>query len=206
MSTVDGIRTMDGKKHGEVWLDVLTRRTDLLEGAPTKLRLHDFLFDFTDIGASGVGRWLRLVERFERGLAPLIGLLDLEGASVEAYIAQIGIGFEMLGHELLVEAGVSKSQIAKKSYADLVAVVADSVSTVLPFPGKDFSKRLRRTYIDTKHANRVRPDLDDALVAYLQAIQVVRAWVGIRLGVQEGRLRQALADDPRSRRIIELLG
>lgn len=205
MSAVDGIRTMDGKKHGDVWLDVLTRRTDLLVGAPTKLRLNDFLFGFSDVGVRGVGRWLRLVERFERGLSPLIGLLDLEGASIEAYIAQVGIGFEMLGHDLLEEAGASKTQIAKKSYADLVTVVADSVSAVLPFPGKDFSERLRRTYVGTKHANRVRPDLDDALVAYLQAIQVVRAWVGVRLGVQEERLRQALANDSRSRRITELL-
>ncbi len=202
----DGVRTLDGKRHGDIWLPVLTQRTGMTVGPPTKLRQNDFLFNFTDVGGKGVGRWLQLVTKFERGLSLLIGVLDLDGASLEAHIAQIGIGFEMLGYDLLVEAGISRTQASKRSYAELVAVVTAAVEDVLPFSGAGFPDLLRRTYIGVKHADRARPDVNEGLLAYLQAVQVVRAWVGSRLGVSKGRLQQALRDDARSLRIQELYG
>ena len=77
---------------------------------------------------------------------------------------------------------------------------------MLPFSGAGFPDLLRRTYIGVKHADRARPDVNEGLLAYLQAVQVVRAWVGSRLGVSKGRLQQALRDDTRSLRILELYG
>lgn len=204
MSSLDGVRTLDGKKHGDVWLSVLTPRTGITTDAPTTLRQHDFLFTFADVGAKGVGRWIDLVKKFERGLSPLIGLLDLEGASLEAHLAQVGIGFEMLGYDLLIESGISKAQATKKSYADLASAVSSVVADVLPFSGADFPDLLRRTYVGVKHADNVRPDTNETYLAYLEAIQVVRAWVGLRLGVSKAKLKKALADNPLSRQIEEL--
>ncbi|MNW64251.1 hypothetical protein D3C74_425180 [compost metagenome] len=111
----------------------------------------------------------------------------------------------MLGHDLLVESGLSKTQISKKKYADLVAAVSESVATVLPFPEGNFANALRRAYVGTKHADKVPPTSEESLLAYLQAIQVFRAWVAVRLGVPKSHLRQALASDWRTRRIQQLM-
>lgn len=204
MSTQDGIRTMDGVKHGDLWFPVITQSTGIRIEAPTKFTQRDYLFAFSDVQAKGVGRWIDLVQKFERGLSPLIGLLDLEGATLEAHLAQIGIGFEMLGYDLLIESGISKTQVTKKSYADLASVVSSAVADVLPFPAANFPDLLRRTYVGVKHADNAPPDINETYLAYLQAIQVVRAWVGRRLGVSTARLKRALAEDARSNQIQEI--
>lgn len=204
MSSQDGLRTLDGVKHGDEWFPVITHRTGISPESPTELTQRDYLFSFSDVQAKGVGRWVDLVHKFERGLSPLIGLLDLEGATLEAHLAQVGIGFEMLGYDLLIASGSSKTQATKKSYADLASVVSSAVADVLPFPAPDFPELLRRTYVGVKHADNAHPDINETYLAYLQAIQVVRAWVGRRLGVSVTRLKRALADDPRSHQIQEL--
>lgn len=204
MSSLDGLRTLDGVKHGDEWFPVITHRTGISTDSPTKLTQRDYLFSFSDVQAKGVGRWIALVQKFERGMSPLIGLLDLEGATLEAYLAQVGIGFEMLGYDLLIESGISKTQATKKSYADLASAVSSAVGDVLPFPAADFPDLLRRTYVGVKHADNARPDINETYLAYLQAIQVVRAWVGRRLGVSSARLKRALADDARSHQIQEI--
>ena len=64
-----------------------------------------FLFYFTDIGTRGITRWLRLVTSYERGLSPFVGLLDLEGATIDALVSQLGIALEAVGYQALIEAG-----------------------------------------------------------------------------------------------------
>jgi len=186
------------------WLKVITDRTGIKLSAPTQLSDRDFLFSFRDVRAKGVKEWILLAQKFERGLSPLVGLLDLQGASIEAHIAQVGIGFEMLGYDLLIESGSGVPQARKMPYVQLVSVVSSAVAELLPFDADRFDELLRRTYVGVKHADRVPPDWNETLLAYLQAIQVFRAWVGLRLGVPTDRLRQALAYDPRNSQIKEI--
>jgi hypothetical protein len=186
------------------WLPVVTDRTGIAAKAANPSKL-DYLYSFTDVGARGVARWLMLHRRFERGMAPLIGLLELEGASVDAHLAQAGIGFEMLGYEVLIEAGESRTKAKGASYVDQVRAVSSQVSDVLPFSTDDFADLLRRTYVGVKHADNVSPDWSEMLLACDQATQVFRAWVGLRLGVPEHRLRAALQNDRITRRITEAM-
>lgn len=195
MSVADPALTLDGTSHGHQWLPVLTYRTGISGEAPTKLGVLDFLFTFNDVGSRGVGRWVALSRKFARGLSPLVGLLDLEGASIEAHLAQVGIGFETLGYELIVASGVSKTRANKMSWEERVRAVTSTTSSCLPFSEADFVDLLRRNYRAVKHADKAQPDWKDMYLAYRQSIQVFRAWVAIRLGVPRTRLKPALDRD-----------
>jgi hypothetical protein len=195
MSSADPIRTLDGVAHGDQWLPVITYRTGISDEAPAKVITLDFLFAFGDVGSNGVGRWVDLSHAFERGLSPLVGLLDLKGATVEAHLAQVGIGFETLGYDLIISSGVSKSQADRKSWEDRVRAVSSVTASVLPFSEDDFVNVLRRNYKAVKHADNARPDWQEMHLAYRQSIQVFRAWVAIRLGVSKTKLKSALDRD-----------
>lgn len=203
MSTSDPLRTIDGKAHGSQWLPVITYRTGITEMA-TKLNGMDFLFSYNDVGSKGPGRWINLSDQFERGLTPLVGLLELEGASLEAHLAQVGIGFEMLGYDLLIEAGWSKTGAKAVNFAGKVRAVSSAVGDMLPFSADDFPDLIRRTYVGIKHADNVRPDFQEMHLAYRQSIQVFRAWVALRLGVPKVKLKAALERDPVSRHIRQI--
>lgn len=204
MSGADPIRTLDGAAHGDQWLPVITNRTGISTEAPSKLNALDFLFAFGDVGSIGVGRWIDFSHKFERGLSPLVGLLDLEGASLEAHLAQVGIGFETLGYDLIIASGVSKSQADKKSWEDRVRAVTSVTASVLPFYEDDFVDLLRRNYRAVKHADNARPHWQEMHLAYRQSIQVFRTWVAIRLGVPKTRLKAALDHDKVTRHIREI--
>lgn len=94
---------------------MITDLTDIMESA-TKLSRMDFLFSHGDVGSRGIGRWIELSRRLDPGLLPLVGLLELEGASLEAHLAQVGIAFEMLGCDLLLEADTSKTKAKAASF------------------------------------------------------------------------------------------
>lgn len=200
MSFADPVRTADGKAHGNQWFPVITHRTGIAPRAE-KLTRRDFLFSYGDVASRGVGRWIDLGEKFDRALAPLARLVDIEGASLEAHLAQVGIGFEMLGHDLLIEGGATKTQAKGAMFIGQVHAVSSLVADVLPFPVDEFPDLLRRTYVGVKHADRERPDGYAMQLAYWQAIQVFRAWVALRLGVAKPRLREALKYDNVTRHI-----
>lgn len=204
MSAADPVRTLDGATHGDQWLPVITYRTGISTEAAAKLNALDFLFSFGDVGSTGVGRWIDLSHKFERGLSPLVGLLDLEGASLEAHLAQVGIGFETLGYDLIIASGVSKSQADKKSWEDRVRAVTSVTASVLPFAEDDFVDLLRRNYRAVKHADNARPHWQEMHLAYRQSIQAFRTWVAIQLGVPQTRLKAALDHDKVTRNIREI--
>lgn len=203
MSGSDPVRTLDGKSHGNQWLPVVTYRTGIAE-AGTKLSGGDFLFLYADIGSGGVERWGQLSRKFERGLTPLVGLLDLEGATLEAHLAQVGIGFEMLGYDLLIEAGESKTKARDAHFVGQVRAVTSVVAGVLPFSAEGFPSLLRRTYTGVKHADKDRPDRQSMHLAYLESIQVLRAWVALRLGMPKQKLKTALERDSITRHIRDI--
>jgi hypothetical protein len=204
MSNADPLRTLDGASHGDQWLPVVTNRTGISTEAPAELSALEFLFPFGDIGSVGVGRWLDLSHKFERGLVPLVRLLDLRGASLEAHLAQVGIGFETLGYELIIASGVSKSQADNKPWEDRVRAVTSVTASVLPFSEDEFVNLLRRNYRAVKHADNARPDGPEMHLAYWQSIQVFRTWAALRLGVPRERLKIALDGDRVTRHIREI--
>jgi hypothetical protein len=201
MSHADPLRTLDGVSHGDQWLPVITYRTGISAKPPAKMNSLEFLFSFGDIGSVGVGRWLQLNQKFERGLQPLLRLLDLQGATLEAHVAQAGMGFELLGYEMLRAHGMSKRQADAKSWEERTRAISSAAAEVLPFSEDDFVARFRKTYMAVKHADRALPDLEVMHLAYREAIQVFRAWTALRLGVPKKVLRATLKRDKVTRHI-----
>lgn len=202
-SSADPLRTLDGRARADQWLPVVTYSTGIRD-TPTKLTRNDFLFHYADVGSRGVHRWLDLSTKFERALTPLVGLLGLEGASLEAHLAQVGIGFEMLGYDLLIEAGASKTKAKDAGFVGQVDAVAETVEDALPFSVAEFSDLLRRTYVSVKHADKARSDSLEMYLVYRQAIQVFRAWIARRLGVPKARLTAGLERDPVTHHIHQI--
>lgn len=194
LSLRDPYRTVDGTSHGERWMGVVTHRTGVREQS-TRVDRSDYVFHYGDIGPKGVRRWIDLVDRYGRGMNPLIGLLDIQGASLEARIAQVGIGFEMLGFDILVSSGRSRSSVKKASYLELVEAVSSSVDRAVPFDVTGFPSNLKRVYVNTKHADRSGSTPEEIRDVYLAAIQVFRAWVATKLGMRPSRLQEALKYD-----------
>ena len=200
MSVADPIRTLDGATHGDRWLPALTHRTGVSDKA-ANLGWNDFLFSFGDVGPRGVRRWLEMGRKFERGMAPLVSLLELKGAALNAHLAQVGIGFEMLGYDLMLESGMSRSRARRATFTEQVRAVSSSVADVLPFSADDFPEFLRRMYIGVKHADRVEPEWQEMYLATREAIQVFRAWVALGLGVPKDMLKMRLENDKVTREI-----
>lgn len=134
----------------------------------------------------------------------LVGLLDLEGATLEAHLAQAGIGFEMLGYDLMLESGAIARGKRYVKFADQVAAVADPVASVLPFSSIDFLDLLNRTYVGVKHPDNPPPRWQEVHLAYRQSIQVFRAWVALRLGMPKAKLKAALEHDKVTHHIREI--
>ncbi|MDR0788177.1 MAG: hypothetical protein LBG44_09985 [Gemmatimonadota bacterium] len=194
MSISDPARDLDGKAYGEQWLPVITHRTGI-EPATTKPNDPDYLFWFADVGEAGVRRWLDLSRAFEREMYTLTRLLNLKGASLEAHIAQVGIGFERLGYALLIKSGETEKKAKDASIASKIKAVSSEVSDVLPFSAEKFPKLLADAYNGVKHPNRAYPESQELLLAYRQAVQVFRAWVALRLDVPKSTLKDALRRD-----------
>lgn len=107
----------------------------------------------------------------------------------------------MLGYDLLIEGGASKTKAEGAQFVGHVRAVSSSVADVLPFSADDFPDLSRRAYVGVKHADRERPEGHDMQLAYWQAIQIFRAWLALRLGVAKTRLREALGYDNVTRHI-----
>lgn len=180
-----------------VWSEVVTHRLRLADTAPANVH---FLFDFADIGAPGVQRWLRLRSRYKRALLPLLGIIDERGLYVETRVAQTGIAIEALGFQLASDGanGTSLNSRGQITYNDAMdAILADM--PVVPVPDVEAWKdRSRRSYTGVKHADNPTPDIVTLANAYRENALVVRYWVAGRLGCAADTLRRRLDRDPLS--------
>jgi hypothetical protein len=90
------------------------------------------------------------------------------------------------------------------SWENRVRAVTGETASVLPFAEQDFVKLLKRNYRAIKHADNIQPDWLEMQLAYRQSIQVLRAWVAIRLGVPRKKLKTALSQDKVTTHIRQL--
>ncbi|WP_262849475.1 HEPN domain-containing protein [Mumia quercus] len=200
MRSDDGLRTLDGKTHGIEWRTVETALTGQT-GVPTKVRHFDFTFHYDDVSQAGLGRWLKLHMDEARVLQPILKLLELEGASLEIHVAQLGMGLEALGYKLALEAGVSRRAAKDEPLAVRLARLRDQVKTYLPFDTSDWPEEIANAYNSVKHANRTLPPTGELLYAYRIGIQLFRAWTMTVLGVSSTRARTRLEQDQVGRQI-----
>ena len=177
----------EGKRLQE-WRDVKIATADV--GDPQWREQDNFLFRYPDIRNDGIDKWLCLKQKYQRGLDPFIGLLDLSGATIDAVIAQLGIALEAIGYQALVDSGLSGGDANRKSVRQRIEHFVSKISDgVLSFDASRFGEDFANSYNSVKHVNRtvVDPMVKQELV--LQGVELVRKWIGLQLGVNERTLK-----------------
>lgn len=178
-----------GKTHHQ-WLEVRTATTGIAEGvwAPS----DRFLFHFSDIGTRGISRWLKLATRYERGLTPFVGLLDLEGATVDAFISQLGIALEAVGYAALIESGRSPSSANETNVSKRIEHLITEVARTLSFATTTFGQDFADSYNSVKHANRPAVAPHVKVEHFQKGVELLRVWIARRVGVAPSALAEYL--------------
>lgn len=182
------LETVDVKgKTLRQWRDVRTATTGIADGVWASK--DKFLFYFTDIGTRGITRWLRLVTSYERGLSPFVGLLDLEGATIDALVSQLGIALEAVGYQALIEAGRTPTAANNAAVAKRIDCLLAEVSGNLSFNDNTFGQDFADSYNSVKHANRALVGPIVKLEHFRQGVELLRVWIALRLGVTPATLK-----------------
>jgi hypothetical protein len=192
---------MDGKTHGEQWRDVVVANDK--KAKPPSIR-DQHLVTYSELGVTGVLRWLALRDSFARALDPVISSIDLTAATPNTLLAHTGPGLEALGYLLLLRDGMAEKEANAANLRTRLDRILADVGDSLPFSGVRWADEVVRDYNGLKHANRTMPDAIDVLNSWRWSVLVVRAWVAIELGVPMDQVKTRLQDDRQSFRYISV--
>lgn len=180
----DPQRVLSGDVVGDRWSSVLTYSLP----PPRDEGVPDFLFRYQDIGATGVRRWLRLRERFRRGIHAMTFSIRHSGTSLDGQISDAGIGLEEIGHQIRLEAG----DAARRSHHVNLRGIADEVSDLLPFRGGQWATESTSIYNDVKHADRRDPTANELHEMLVKNRLVFRVWMARRIGVPDAVVERSM--------------
>lgn len=189
----DPVQTLDGKTHGELWRDVVIPNAQV-QSAPKYWQPH--LFEYNELGTSGLLKWLSIRNDFARALDPVVSSLKLRGATPNTLLAHTGPGLEALGYLLMLRDGIPANDAARKSLRLRFERILEELGDCLPFDTSAWVDSTCATYNGLKHANRQEPDEIDVLNAWRESIMVIRAWVAVELGVTQEKIKDRLSRDP----------
>jgi hypothetical protein len=151
------------------------------------------LFSYEDLGAVGVGRWLRLRTDFARAIEPLIGLCDSPSAPLESRVVTSGIALEALGYELTARSSGRGSQI---SFREALRTVFADLPLNAGLNREEWIERSRACFMGAKHADNEQPELLAMANTMRENLLILRLWIAGRLGVPPSVLERRLPTDP----------
>lgn len=188
----DPLRTMDGTSHGKQWLQAHCADwpPDQDHGSAPR-----FWFHWPDIGSAGIHRWLSLRREFRRGVQPLVFTLRKRRVPLEGIVQQLGAAVEAIGFQLLVDDGLSKTELRRTAMRDKAARVVLDLPSTLHQPLQGWADHFRDVYTAVKHPDNPLPTGREQLVAMRHARLVLRAWIGCRIGVSNAVLHRAVRVD-----------
>lgn len=172
----------------QTWREVRTIATSRSE--PSWKVSDRFLFTCADIGKTGLNRWLKLAKAYHRGIDPLIRLLDLEGATIDAHVMQLGIAMEAIGYHALIDSGKSPGAANGTAVEKRIEFLLGEVAGAISFTNATFAKDFADSYNSVKHANRAMIPPAKKLEDYRNGVELLRAWAALKLGVKKNVLRQ----------------
>jgi hypothetical protein len=195
-------KAMSGKVFGPKWSEVVTHRLHRQSDLDARPR---YLFEFKDIGAQGVRRWIKVRAHFERTVQPLIGIVDQEDAFLETRMTQSGIALEALGYQLEVDSGGHGfNKLGQITYREaLKKILADMKFVPLSDPDA-WIERSRTCYMGVKHADNLLPDQLTLANTLRENLQVLRYWIAGRLGCRKSQLQKSAGTDPLSNKYVLL--
>ena len=138
---------------------------------PMELPWRHALFDFPDIGADGVRRWVEESPAWARTVGPLALWTFDNGSSVEVEVVQIAVALEALGHKIAVRQGLIRPNqsrafltylrlIGETLKCDVQQVIKGSPENDVPAYSdyKAWSDDFNMLYKQSKHADHPLPD------------------------------------------------
>lgn len=188
--TDDPVRVLSGDAISEKWCQI---RTYAVRSAQPIDRRPSYLFTFTDIGPRGYRRWVTTRSRYERGIVPLIGLLDVESSNVETQLTQSSIGLEAIGYQLALDAGMSERKASTLPLVSRLQIIESTLPVDVVTAG--WPTRAANVYNGLKHANRALPDPASMLNTVRENITVFRIWAASKIGVDQNTLASNLRVD-----------
>lgn len=177
MHSRDPERVMSGEAIGDRWAPV---KTYSLPETHDDTRT-EFLFTFQDIGAVGVRRWLRLREKFSRGIHAMTFSTRRSGMSLDGLISDSGIGLEEIGYRIDVLRGGG----ARRGHHAHLLEISSDVDDLLPFDGTDWATESTTIYNGVKHADAPDPAARDLQQMLIKNRLVFRVWLARQIGVSD---------------------
>lgn len=93
----DPLRAESGIPYQERWCAVVESHSEVHSHAGQ----FDYLIKYSDFDNGDLNSWFKLRDTYARGIDPIVSLFSMRGASIEAWVVQLSIGFEALGYQLL---------------------------------------------------------------------------------------------------------
>lgn len=191
----DPIRVLSGDAVGDHWAPVLTyqinRKEEQSLGAP-------YLFDYSDLGTTGIRRWLRIRKHFRRAFQPLVAILDQKDSYVETRLLQSSIALDALGYQLALDKGIRKAGQRLSHPHALQQVIDDTKRHPVADPA-EWKERSDRCYNGIKHADNPSPHSLEAANTMRENLLVLRFWLAQRLGAKFDNVMGQLRRDPHGR-------
>lgn len=189
----DPERALAGNTLGERWAKVSTYAVSRPSGNGERNR---YLFDFNDVGADGVRRWLRLRNSHRRGIVGMIHAVGMPGVALETAISEAGAALEHLGYRIALERGEAPGRHLE-SHLRRIAVQGECDMSI---DLDTWPVRFANAYNTVKHPDR--PDEWSALdLANIlrESRLLFRTWVARRLGMSRATIEKNRGLVPMSR-------
>lgn len=182
--------SLSGEEHPAEWLPVTEGRE---EASETPARVKEHLMPYKELGEAGVRDWVELRETRSRAFDPLVTSIELQDtARPITLLAHTGPGLEALGYYVKIEGGLSKKKASCVSLKDRIEAILEEANDCLPFDTTAWAKTTAEVYNGIKHANRSEPSQLEVLDAWRGTVFVMRAWLAIRLGIDQADVKSRL--------------
>lgn len=156
----------------------------------------DPLFRLVDCDRAAVSAWIDGWQLWSRPTWIAVTTMFQKGTPVESRLLQIGVALEALGFALWTDEMSGRAKTP--SFPELI----ERVVAAVPVEHTALSGRLDRSewrhafneaFKGAKHADKPLPDSSEAHDFADQGLNLIRTWLGIRLGVEPARLTEGLS-------------
>lgn len=142
----------------------------------------DAVFDYANIGQWGVNEWVRISREYDKGMGSFLMAIRNQMTPNDLCV-QTGLAFENIGFQIGIERNWGHTKADGGGLIGKIKRVVDDVSHLgNGWDSNRWSHSMADSYNTVKH-NRELPQPDHIIARdALSALQVLRAWVGTRLG------------------------
>lgn len=195
-----------GDSNAIAWRNVISERWETTKNIDIDNK--DFIFTYNDIESDGIRKWLEISEKYPRALNPILATIRWDSGTVENELFNLCAGVEALGRYIAVD--FPEESFTDKGRAYLKGALQNIINQisegVLPYVRKDeedmngkvlhslpdWPDKINNAYNSVKHYGGEEMNYDAVFEAIDMLKIIIVSWIGVRLGVKPGVLRNRL--------------